>query len=105
MVDFTNTKSGIYIHIPFCKHKCVYCDFVSFCNKDEYIPRYGQAIVKEIEYRKNTVRNEISTIYIGGGTPSYINEKIIVDILNSIKTNYILTEDCEITIEVNPRNN
>lgn len=102
MVEIDNNKKGIYVHIPFCKQKCSYCDFVSFCNKDEYIERYGQAIVKEIEYKKDMLISEISTIYIGGGTPSYIDENIIRNILDAIKKNYILTNDCEITIEVNP---
>lgn len=102
MVEINNNNKGIYVHIPFCKQKCSYCDFVSFCNKDEYIERYGQAIVKEIEYKKDMLRSEISTIYIGGGTPSYIDENIIRNILDAIKQNYILTNECEITIEVNP---
>ena len=59
---------GIYIHIPFCIKKCEYCDFVSYCNKEEYVPQYINALKKEI---KNNINKEykITTIYIGGGTP------------------------------------
>lgn len=102
MVEINNLDKGIYIHIPFCKQKCFYCDFVSFCDKDEYIERYWQAIKKEIEFKNKLVDSKISTIYYGGGTPSYIDANIIVDILKTIKENYTLTDDCEITIEVNP---
>ena len=75
---------GIYIHIPFCKHKCYYCDFKSFANKDDVIEEYIDRLKKEIEeYELNNY--EISTIYIGGGTPSYIDSKYIVDILNVVR--------------------
>lgn len=102
MVEINKLDKGIYIHIPFCKQKCFYCDFVSFCDKDEYIERYWQAIKKEIEFKNKFTDSKISTIYFGGGTPSYIDANIIVDILKTIKENYTLTNDCEITIEVNP---
>lgn len=102
MVEINKLDKGIYIHIPFCKQKCFYCDFVSFCDKDEYIERYWQAIKKEIEFKNKLTDSKISTIYFGGGTPSYIDANIIVDILKTIKENYTLTDDCEITIEVNP---
>lgn len=102
MVEINNLDKGIYIHIPFCKQKCFYCDFVSFCDKDEYIERYWQAIKKEIEFKNKMIDSKISTIYFGGGTPSYIDANIIVDILKTIKENYTLMDNCEITIEVNP---
>ena len=92
---------GIYIHIPFCKQKCSYCDFVSFANKETYEHEYIEAVKKEIEYKSKTKYN-ISTIYIGGGTPSYISEKYIVDILNVINKKFEVAENAEITIEVNP---
>ena len=79
-------KIGIYIHIPFCKQKCLYCDFVSFANRESMQKEYAQAIKKEIENWKNLNTDyEIKTIYIGGGTPSYIDSKYIVDILNVIR--------------------
>ena len=92
---------GIYIHIPFCIKKCIYCDFISYANKKEMQKRYMQALIKEIkkwkEKNKNTI---IDTIYIGGGTPSSIDSKYIVQILEVLDIKKI--ENCEITIEVNP---
>lgn len=88
---------GLYIHIPFCAHKCDYCDFTSFANCDEKIEDYIKQLVYEIKM-ENLEQYKITTIYIGGGTPSYIDSKFIVHILNLVNK-----EDAkEITIEVNP---
>ena len=94
-----NKHIGIYIHIPFCKQKCYYCDFISYCNKDNLIEKYIQAVKKEIQLQE--IIKEIDTIYIGGGTPSYIEAKYIKEILEEIKTKNI-SKEAEITIEVNP---
>ena len=94
-----NKKIGIYVHIPFCKQKCYYCDFISFCNKSDLIEDYIKALKKEIESQK--IKEEINTIYIGGGTPSYIESKYIVEIIEEIKKKNVQKE-AEITIEVNP---
>ncbi len=96
---------GIYIHIPFCVKKCYYCDFVSFTNQNANIKKYIQAILKELEqYDLN--KYNITTIYIGGGTPSAISSAYIVNILEKIKekleNNNTEWKDIEITIEVNP---
>lgn len=88
---------GIYIHIPFCKRKCYYCDFISYSNKDMMIERYVNCLKKEIKKENR----DITTIYIGGGTPSNIDSKYIVEILEKIKSNNNLKSP-EITIEVNP---
>lgn len=96
---------GIYVHIPFCKQKCYYCDFISYANKEEKIKHYVECLKKEIEAEKNIYKNEeykITTIYIGGGTPSFIDASYIEIIINTIKQNYKLSENPEITIEVNP---
>ena len=92
---------GIYVHIPFCKQKCSYCDFISYCDKNDLIEKYIKALKQEI---KNSSVNEyeISTIYIGGGTPSYIESKYISEILKTIKQKYNINRNVEITIEVNP---
>lgn len=94
-----NKEIGIYIHIPFCKQKCYYCDFVSYCNKDYLIEDYIKAVKKEIKMQN--IQSQITTVYIGGGTPSYINSKYIVEIMKEIKEKNI-SEEAEITIEVNP---
>ena len=96
-------ERGIYVHIPFCKSKCLYCDFNSFAKKDECIEPYTKSLIKEIEeYAKVNKDILVKTIYIGGGTPSYINEKYIKKIIENIKQNFEIIKDAEITIEVNP---
>lgn len=96
---------GIYIHIPFCKRKCYYCDFISFSNQNENIEKYINAMKKEIDSYNLELYN-ITTIYIGGGTPSVIPSNYITEILNDIKeklkNNKTKWEEIEITIEVNP---
>ena len=96
---------GIYIHIPFCKQKCYYCDFVSFSNKEGYIEKYVETVKREIDSYDLSNYN-ITTIYIGGGTPSRIPSEKIQEILEKIKQkiseNQTKWEDIEITIELNP---
>ena len=94
-------KIGIYIHIPYCKQKCHYCDFISFSQKEETIKKYVETIKKEIEECSYT-GFDVSTIYIGGGTPSLLEEKYITEIINKIKEKFIVMQNAEITIEVNP---
>ena len=96
-------KIGIYVHIPFCKRKCFYCDFCSYANKTFLQERYVQALTKEITHRsKENNDYKVDTIYIGGGTPSLIDSKFIKEILNAIKINYKVCDNAEITIEINP---
>ena len=90
---------GLYIHIPFCKKKCNYCDFVSFSDKDSLIEKYKEAIIKEIK-NKDLSKYKINTIYIGGGTPSILDSKCISDIINEVKE--YISDNAEITIEINP---
>lgn len=103
---------GIYIHIPFCKKKCYYCDFCSYEGKDSYIPRYIKCLKQEMKEVGQANQQDVldgkdrpflvNTIYIGGGTPSLLNSEYIVKILQTIKENYKVNEQPEITIEVNP---
>ena len=100
-----NKELGIYIHIPFCKQKCYYCDFISYVNKCDIIPQYIESLKKELDTYDFSKEN-ITTIYIGGGTPSFIPSKEIVSILEKLKqklkNNKTKWEDLEITIEINP---
>ena len=103
---------GLYIHIPFCKHKCNYCDFCSYENKEELIPSYMECLKTEIQEvsaaneqdvkEKRDMPFLVTTIYIGGGTPSFVDSEYIVQIMELIKKNYNIDENAEITIEVNP---
>ena len=95
-------KLGIYIHIPFCKQKCFYCDFVSYANQDKYFQKYVQALNKEINNFIDNNEFEVQTIYIGGGTPSLIDAKYIEEILHIFEKRNLLKEAKEVTIEVNP---
>lgn len=96
-------KLGIYVHIPFCKRKCAYCDFISFSNKQNLIDEYIEALVKEINKCEiNKEKYLVDTIYFGGGTPSYIDSKYILEILETIRNRFRISKETEITIEVNP---
>ncbi len=94
---------GIYIHIPFCKHKCSYCDFCSFPDKSAYEEAYMACLYKEMELRKEQLKDyTFDTVYFGGGTPSLIDPKYIYGAVNQIQKCFKLTKNPEITIEINP---
>ena len=94
---------GLYIHIPFCKSKCLYCDFNSFAHKEEYITPYFSALLREASAWAEKLSNKkFDTVYFGGGTPSYIPPALLSSAITEIKRLFTLTEDCEITIECNP---
>ncbi|MEJ6660963.1 MAG: radical SAM family heme chaperone HemW [Bacteroidia bacterium] len=94
--------AGIYIHIPFCKKACFYCDFhfsVSFQQKDEVVA----SLIKELKERKNFIgQEEVKTIYFGGGTPSVLNAGNISEILKEAYAQYTVNDNAEITFECNP---
>ncbi|MBE5935092.1 MAG: radical SAM family heme chaperone HemW [Lachnospiraceae bacterium] len=93
---------GIYIHIPFCVKKCRYCDFLSFNKDDNMKKAYIEALKKEIQLYSVDNSEGVSSIYIGGGTPSCVDGIYIEEILNEVRTHFNVLEDVEITIEVNP---
>ncbi len=95
-------KVGIYIHIPFCKQKCKYCDFVSFQCMEDKIEGYFECLLKEISEKSEEIEQEVDTIYIGGGTPSIVPVEYISRIILCVFENYKVSKDAEITIEVNP---
>ncbi len=99
----SKSELGIYVHIPFCAGKCFYCDFISFAGKEDLISNYIEALQKEIiKEAKEHASSKVTTIYIGGGTPSFIDSKYIVKIVSKIKENYKVDPNAEITIEINP---
>ena len=93
---------GLYIHIPFCKSKCPYCDFYSGrADKEEY-ESYVNILVEKIKLWGNRTDKEVSTVYFGGGTPSIIGADLLCKILSCIKENFRISENPEITVEINP---
>ncbi len=108
MIDnnFKNEKAprnlGLYIHIPFCRTKCLYCDFCSFVSRDEQQREaYVGALLREIEAR-GTKDYSVDTVYFGGGTPSLLSAEQIGRILGEIKESFNVSPDAEITLECNP---
>ena len=95
---------SIYIHIPFCKHKCIYCDFLSFDNETVTKQiQYINALMSEIRlYKPFADRYSVKTIYIGGGTPTILDEALIGNVLDVVKQTFKLDRFTEITIEANP---
>ena len=95
--------AGIYIHVPFCKQKCTYCDFASFPKEIGKTESYFACLYREIKGRAEQLKNKtFSTVYIGGGTPSVVDAKYIVGALKQVRNCFSLTKDAEITIELNP---
>ena len=97
----SNKMSGIYIHIPFCKQACHYCDFHFSTNlkkKEEMV----LALAKEIEMRSHPITESIETIYFGGGTPSILSVEDLRFLIDSVYKNYKVVENPEITVEANP---
>lgn len=95
-------RLGLYIHIPFCDRICNYCDFTAFQGANSKIKEYVEALKKEIELKGNK-NFLIDSIFIGGGTPSFIDGKYIFEILEKVKENFIVLDNIEISIETNPK--
>jgi oxygen-independent coproporphyrinogen III oxidase len=94
---------SLYIHIPFCRQKCNYCDFLSWPNRMEMIDTYVETLLKEIEHYQQTIENrKISTIFFGGGTPSLLSGSHVSRILKTIASVSSLSADTEISMEANP---
>ena len=94
--------TGIYIHIPFCKSKCPYCDFYSFSPDETDRDSYLKAVLFCLLDHKERIKDCIDTIYFGGGTPSFFGGERIKKVIDCIKNNYNVTADAEITVECNP---
>ena len=95
--------AGIYVHIPFCRSKCRYCDFASFPDKIGLAESYMACVYREMAMRASELKDyKFDTLYIGGGTPSVIDESYIAMLVAAAKKHYNLAKDAEITIEVNP---
>lgn len=101
-------SESIYIHIPFCKTKCPYCDFASWANKEDQIDRYFESLKREIQTKceayfvSNNEKTSIRSIFIGGGTPSIIPSQYYKELFLVFKQYFEILDDCEITLELNP---
>ena len=96
-------KLELYIHIPFCVKKCDYCDFLSFPADSNTQIRYVHALLQEIRYYGNLFGDyHVPTIYIGGGTPSWLEENLIYTVLQQVASSFHVEADAEISIECNP---
>lgn len=97
---------GLYVHIPFCKQKCVYCDFPAYQNLQDYYETYVYALVQEIDLwvseHSESKSKPIDTIYFGGGTPTELSIQQLQMIIDKIKSTFTITDDCHMTIESNP---
>lgn len=96
-----NKMCGIYIHIPFCRRKCIYCDFYSVCYDKELSGSFVTALNKSIENRADK-KIKVDTIYFGGGTPTALESRELVSVLNTVKNSFDVSNDAEITVEANP---
>ncbi len=103
---FVQRDMGIYVHIPFCKQKCIYCDFPAYQNLEEYYDTYIYALLQEITMFGDTYPKArtklVDTVYLGGGTPTELSLSQIEKIINTIQRTYNLSNDCRFTIESNP---
>ncbi len=94
---------GLYVHIPFCLSKCVYCDFVSYAGRENLFEPYVGALIKEIKHRAPRFSDRVfDTVYFGGGTPTLLPSALTADIMSAIKDNFAVAADAEITTEANP---
>ena len=97
---------GLYVHIPFCKQKCMYCDFPAYQNLQDYYETYVYALVQEIDLwvseHPESKSKPIDTIYFGGGTPTELSIQQLQMIVDKIKSTFTITDDCHMTIESNP---
>lgn len=98
---------SLYFHIPFCVHRCAYCDFNTYAGQEDSIPAYIDALCKEVELvgRRFPDGNQVHTVFFGGGTPSLLSPSQFELIFRSIHKYFDLIQNAEITIEANPDRN
>ena len=108
-VDATVTREptkamGLYLHVPFCRSKCLYCDFCSFPARDENLFfAYVERLCRDLEERAaNCADRTVDSIYVGGGTPTVLPAQLLERIFACVRKNYRLSNDAEITVECNP---
>src|SRR5437879_6102225 len=93
----------LYVHIPFCKHKCGYCDFNAYAGMDRLMPDYVDALERELmRARERFAFDQVETVYLGGGTPSLLPANLAARLLASIRSTFDVAPDAEVTLEANP---
>lgn len=98
-----NNTLGLYLHIPFCKQKCAYCDFYSLAGSETHMDAYCAALTRHLEeVAPRCSGMTVDTVYFGGGTPSYLGAARLTSLLKTVKKRYRLAADAEITVECNP---
>ena len=96
-------KLGVYIHIPFCRSKCDYCDFYSLAGREDRMDDYQKALLAHMKETAPLARGfQVDTVYFGGGTPSYYGEKRLRALLKAVAKWFDLAKDAEVTVECNP---
>ena len=94
---------GLYLHIPFCRSKCDYCDFYSLAGQDDCMDDYQKALLRHLaETAPRANKQVVNSVYIGGGTPTWYGEKRLLELLAAVKKRFNLSRDVEITLEANP---
>ena len=94
---------GLYLHIPFCRSKCDYCDFYSLAGQDDRMDEYQKALLQQImETAPRAKKQVVNSVYIGGGTPTWYGEKRLLELLTVVKKRFNLSKDVEFTMEANP---
>lgn len=100
---FISNQIGLYIHIPFCKSKCYYCDFNSYAGRESLVPDYFNALKKEMQLYAEKARDySVKTIFMGGGTPSLVDAAYIGELMQACRLSFNIEADAEISIETNP---
>jgi oxygen-independent coproporphyrinogen-3 oxidase len=96
-------SAGIYIHIPFCRARCSYCDFATGAYEGALVERYVRALAHEIvDFRAGEDGAEVDTVYFGGGTPSLLNPSQVAHLLEAVRASFRVASDAEVTMEMNP---
>jgi oxygen-independent coproporphyrinogen III oxidase len=98
---------SIYLHIPFCKYRCAYCDFNTYAGQESLLPAYVDALIKEIEFvgsraERSDSKVEAPTVFFGGGTPSLLSGPQFASVMDALRDAFTFTADAEVTIEANP---
>ncbi|NDL68699.1 radical SAM family heme chaperone HemW [Anaerotalea alkaliphila] len=96
------TDISLYIHIPFCRKKCDYCDFLSFCAPKARIHAYVKALVREVRIAGKACKKQVRSVFIGGGTPTILEAQALEEILQALGLFFVLKEGAEVTVEANP---